>query len=623
MNTPAPYSDIAGFFEGLRPEAGMQVSEWADKHRFLAATSSAEPGQWRTARTPYLKEIMDMLSVNNLVQDVIVMKGAQLGFTEAGCNWIGYVIDVAPGPFLAVQPTESTMKRNSRMRIEPMIEATPRLRKKVSPARTRDSGNTLLQKEFPGGILIMAGANSGSALRSMPIRFLFLDEVDAYPMDLDGEGSPIDLAKARTRTFARRKVYTVSTPTVESQSAIANEFAGSDQRYYFVPCPHCGVMETLKFGQLKWTKGSPETVIYECEHCEQAIEEREKGVMLENGEWRVTVPANISSLRVGYHINSLYSPAGWFTWQDIARQWEEAQTSVLKLKTFVNTVLAEVWKEKGESPPWEMLYSRRERYEIGSVPAGVSFLTCGVDVQRDRLELEIVGWGKGKRSWSIEYRVILGDTADTATWDKLGLVLNETWTRTDGAQFTIRSMAVDTGYNTSHCYAFCRRYQAPRVIAVKGSDSVSVIVTPPRAVSLNVKGKKVKSDVKVWIVGVSIVKQELYGWLKLMPEDKGETPPGFCHFPEYDQNYFRGITAEKHQYTKTKKGYAAYVWVKHYDRNEPLDCRVYARAGATVLGIDRFTDAHYDFMAGTATESGAAPAPVKRKKRSGGFLDRD
>lgn len=612
MEETADISAAIGFLDGIRPEPRLQVSEWSEAHRILPPESGPEPGPWKNDRTPYLREVMDMLSVSNTIEEVVVIKGAQLGFTEAGVNWIGYVIDVAPGSFLAVQPTRETLIRYSRTRIEPLIRLTPRVLKKVAPARSRDSGNTLLQKEFPGGILILAGANSASGLRSMPIRYLFLDEVDAYPLDLDGEGNPIDLAKARTRNFSRRKIYTISTPTIEGQSAIDNEFETTDQRYFFVPCPHCDVFQILEFKNLVWEKGKPDTVKYFCPECSAGIEERQKSEMLRRGEWRATKPENTSAVRVGYHISSLYSPAGWFSWADCAHEWEKAQGSVLKLKTFVNTVLAEVWKEAGEVPPWEMLYSRREKYEFSTVPAGVCFITAGADVQRDRIELEILGWGKGKETWSIDYRTIVGDTGAVETWNKLALVLEETFRRSDGLEMKILSMAVDSGYNTQHVYDFCKRYAAPRVFAIKGNDNLNVIVTSPRAVSITTSGKKIKAGVKVWQAGVSIVKMEIYSWLKLLPREDGTFPPGFCHFPQYDQNYFRGITAEKHQYTKTKKGFSRYQWIKFYDRNEPLDCRVYARVAATVIGIDRMKDENFDAMAGL---SGRKPEPVNKKPR--------
>jgi phage terminase large subunit GpA-like protein len=230
---------------GMRPDPDLTVSEWADQHRFLSSRASAEPGRYRTARTPYLREIMDALSPRHPAQRISFMKAAQVGATEAGNNWIGFVIHHAPGPMLAVLPTVEMAKRTSRGRLDPLISESPALRELVNPARSRDAGNSMLSKEFPGGILVLTGANSATGLRSMPARYIFLDEVDAYPASADEEGDPITLAEARTTTFShRRKVFIVSTPTIRGLSRIEREFEASDQRRYFVPCPHCGAMQT-------------------------------------------------------------------------------------------------------------------------------------------------------------------------------------------------------------------------------------------------------------------------------------------------------------------------------------------------------------------------------------------
>ncbi len=268
---------------GLRPDPDLSVSEWADAHRRLSGKAASEPGPWRTARTPYLREIMDCLSPGSAVERIVFMKGSQIGGTECGNNWIGFVIHHAPGPMLAVLPTVEMAKRNSKQRVDPLIEESPKLRERVQPTRSRDSGNTILSKEFRGGILVMTGANSAVGLRSMPVRYLFLDEIDAYPGDADGEGDPVALAEARTRTFSRRKIFMVSTPTIRGHSRIEREYEASDQRRYMVPCPECGTHQWLKFEQLKWPDKQPEGVYYECEHCAHKIDERHKTWMLENG----------------------------------------------------------------------------------------------------------------------------------------------------------------------------------------------------------------------------------------------------------------------------------------------------------------------------------------------------
>ncbi len=578
-----------GFFDGLKPEPRVTVSQWADKYRYLAPTSSAEPGLYRTDRTPYLREIQDKLSATDPCQEVVFIKGAQVGATESGFNWLGYIIDIAPAPTLLVQPTDTMSKRNSKMRLEPMIEATPRLREKIKPARSRDSGNTTMQKDFPGGTVVMTGANSAVGLRSMPVRFLMLDEVDGYPLDLDGEGSPVDLARARTRTFARRKIYIVSTPTIEGQSVIEAEFKDSDQRRFYVPCPHCDHMQHLNWENLKWEEGEPETALYYCEECGAGIEERFKTSMLIRGEWRATNPDHTNPLKVGYHINSLYSPYGWYSWAEAARDWEKADGDVTKQKAFINTVLGETYKEKGEAPPWENIYNRRVAYQINKPSADVGFITAGVDIQKDRIELELVGWCRGKRSYSIDYRVLMGDTSATAVWDELAKVVGETWIREDGVHLSMGLMAVDTGYNTQHVYDFCRRFDITRVVPVKGNDKQQMIIAPPRQVDVTKAGKKI-GKVKVWHVGVGMVKSEVYGFLRQEIAEDGSVPNGYCFFPQYDQHYFKGLTAEQLEMRVNNRGYREYVWVKKYDRNEPLDCRVYARAAASVVGLDRHED---------------------------------
>lgn len=609
--------EIKGFLDGLKPEPRITVSEWADKHRYLSPVAAAEPGLWRTSRTPYLKQIMDDLSAYSPVQEVVVMKGAQLGFTEAGNNWIGYIIDSAPAPTLMVQPTDEMVKRNSKMRIDTMVEATPRLREKIAPARSRDSNNTVNSKSFPGGILVMSGANSASGLRSMPAKNLMLDETDAYPLDLDGEGSPIDLAEARTRTFARRKIYKVSTPTLHGQSVIEAAFLKTCQQYFFVPCPDCGHMQPLHWSNLKWDKGKPETARYFCEECGVGIEERHKTRMLAQGEWVATSPENVNQSVKGYHINSLYSPNGWYSWSQAAKDWEDAQGDTPKLKTFINTVLGETWKEEGEAPAWENLYNRRSAYSLNKPSNEVAFLTAGVDIQKDRIELEIVGWCNGKHSYSIDYRVLLGDTSSTAVWDDLAKVVDEQFEREDGAIMPLRLMAVDTGYNTSEVYTFCRRFDQNRVIPIKGQDSLGLIVSAPRAVDTNRRGKKINKT-KVWNVGTSVIKSELYGWLRQEIKEDGTVPKGYCYFPQYDQRYFKGLTAEELQF-RLVKGFRKYEWIKKYERNEPLDCRVYARAAASVVGMDRMNDEQF---AKILSEYQRKPVESQKEKRKSSFWNR-
>ena len=355
--------------DGQTPDPALTVSQWADRHRMLSARGSAEPGRYRTDRTPFMRDIMDALSPTSPYRRVVVMKAAQVGFSESGNNWLGYVIHHAPGPMLLVQPTVELAKRFSRQRVEPLIADSPVLRERVKPARSRDAGNTVLSKEFPAGLLVITGANSAVGLRSMPARYLYLDEVDAYPPSADEEGDPVALAEARTRTFSwRSKILLGSTPTIHGLSRIEREYETSDQRRFFVPCPHCTEMQWLKFDRLRWDKGQPEGAQYLCEECDQPIAEHHKSAMLAAGEWRATATSD-DPATIGFHLSALYSPVGWMSWALIGRMSEAATTDEAR-RSFRNSVLGETWVETGEAPDWQRLYDRREEGRIGTVPSG-------------------------------------------------------------------------------------------------------------------------------------------------------------------------------------------------------------------------------------------------------------
>jgi len=589
------YAD--SFFDGLKPDERLSVSEWSDKYRYLSTRASAEPGLWRTSRTPYLKEILDSLSNGSAVEEVVFMKGSQIGGTECGNNWIGYVIDHAPGPMLAVQPTVELAKRNSKQRLEPLIDESPRLRSKVKPSRERDSGNTVLQKDFPGGTLVLTGANSAVGLRSLPARYLFLDEVSAYPGDVDGEGDPVLLAMARTRTFARRKVLIVSTPTIAGRCRIESLFEDTDRRRYHVPCPECETLQVLIWQQVRWPKNDPSRAYYECAECRAEIYEHQKTDMMAKGRWIAEAPGHRNGKVAGFHLSALYSPVGWYSWADAAADWVKAHKNPQHLRVFLNTVLGETFAERGEAPDWKKLYDRRSRYPINTVPSGALFVTAGCDVQKDRLAIEIVGWGRDKRSWSVDYRQIPGDTTDTSPagpWARLAQILDEQFPHANGGTMGLRMLAVDSGFNTQVVYDFVRRYSINRVIATKGFDNLNTIIGTPKVVDIDIKGKKRPRGAKVWPLGVNVMKSELYSWLRLekpTEEDLKEhgTPPGFCDFPEYGEQYFHELTAEE-LVVKKVRGYNRPTWTKVKDQNEALDCRLMARACAAVLGMDRFTD---------------------------------
>jgi phage terminase large subunit GpA-like protein len=583
---------------GIRPDPDLTVSQWADAHRKLSSRASAEPGQYRTSRTPYLRAIMDALSPGHPAQRITFMKAAQVGATEAGNNWIGFVIHHAPGPMLAVLPTVEMAKRTSRGRIDPLIEDSPALKERVQPARSRDAGNSMLSKEFPGGILVLTGANSATGLRSMPARYVFLDEVDAYPASADEEGDPVTLAEARTTTFAhRRKVFMVSTPTIRGLSRIEREFEASDQRRYFVPCPHCGAMQWLQFERLRWAKGQPETVAYHCEACDKPIAEHHKTQMLERGEWRGTAVSD-NPHAIGFHLSALYSPIGWKSWEQIARDWLAAQGSDEMLRAARNTLLGETWVESGEAPEWQRLADRREVF-AAQVPIGGLFLTAGADVQKDRIEVDVWAWGRGLESWLVDHIVIPGGPDDPACWDKLTALLGQTWTHENGAIMTLAKLAIDTGYESAAVYAWARKQGIAQVAPVKGLEGFNraTPVSGPTFVDATVNGRKLKRGARLWTVATATFKAETYRYLRIerpSNEDRalGVTDPaGTIHLPDWaDSEWLKQLVGEQLVTTRNKRGFARQEWQKLRERNEALDTRVYARAAAWILGADRFDE---------------------------------
>jgi len=502
---------------------------------------------------------------------------------------------------MAVWPTVDMAKRNSKQRIDPLIEESPVLRELIAPARSRDAGNTILSKEFRGGVLTMTGANSAVGLRSMPVRFLFLDEVDGYPIDVEGEGDAISLAEARTRTFSRRKIFIVSTPTIAGCSAIEREYNASNQQRYFVPCPHCQSKQWLQFERLRWDRGSPETVAYICDSCEKPIQEHHKTWMLENGEWTALAPQN-GHKTMGFHLSSLYSPVGWRSWRDIAASWESAihkeTGSTSAIKTFKNTELGETWVEEGESPDWQRLLERREDYRIGTIPEGGILLTAGADIQKDRIEVSVWAFGRNKASWLVEHRILMGDTARSEVWSELGQLLSERWTHSSGNLIDLKRLAIDTGFATQEAYSFVRKLRNPKVIPIKGVPRGAALIGTPSAVDANQSGKKLRRGVKVFPVAGGIAKLELYNNLRKTPdidEGTGELtyPDGYVHLPKVDAEYLQQLCAEQLVTKRDRNGFAKREWQKMRERNEALDCYVYARAAATSAGLDRFEERHW------------------------------
>lgn len=557
----------AAWRRGLAPEPQITVSEWADRHRLLPQTN-AEPGRWRTDRVPYLRQIMDDLSTASPVERVVLMKGAQTGGTEAGLNAIGYWIAHAPGMILAVWPSIDMVRRNSRTRIEPLIEGTPILREKIAPARAKDPGNTVSLKEFPGGALVMTGANSATGLRSLPARYLVLDEVDAFPADAGGEGDPVALAVQRTVTFrGRRKIFMISTPTEAGVSRIEKAYTESDRRRYHVPCPHCGTFQPLTWSGVKWPEGEPDAAYYACRECGGVIEEQDKPALLAAGEWRASAEGD--GRTAGYHLSALYSP--FETWAEIATDFLAARRDPVRLKAWTNLKLGDPYEDRdSEAVDPTGIMSRVEEWG-DQLPAAIAVVTAGVDVQGDRLELEIVGWGVGEESWSIEYTVLFGDPAKPEVWEALDAELTRIFDHPQAGRMPIRAAAIDTGgHHTQTVYRYARDRAGRRVWPIKGMGGVGVPVWPKRPP----RGAAAGKIGRPYVVGVDAAKEIVTARLRL-----AEPGPGFCHFPVgRDLDYFRQLASERIVRT-WRRGVAIREWRKDPGvRNEALDCRVYAYA---------------------------------------------
>jgi phage terminase large subunit GpA-like protein len=572
-----------GFIAGLTPDPDLTVSEWADEYRYLSQKASAEPGRWRTDRTPYLREIMDSLSPSSPIQRVVFQAGAQVGKTETGNNWLGFVIHMAPGPIMLVQPTVDTAKRLSKQRIAPMIDESPVLRERIADSRARDSSNTMMVKEFAGGVMILTGANSAVGLRSMPVRYLFLDEIDGYPSDIEGEGDPVNLAERRTTTFARRKVFMCSTPTVKETSRIEREYLSSDQRRFFVQCPQCSEFQWLKWGGpkvshgIKWDNDDPTTAHYVCEHNGCVIEEFDKTEMMAAGEWRPT--ADGDGRTAGFHLSSLYSPLGWKSWAEIVAEFLKAKGDPPLLKTWVNTILGETWEDEIAAKVGAGdLLDRVEFYEANTAPAGVLAVTIGIDMQDNRAALTKIGWGEGEESWVLDHQEIYGDPARPELWAALKAYITEPIKHELYEDILPLAICIDSGgHHTHEVYAWAREHRDKHVMAIKGqSQKDKPIIGRPSKQDLNMRGQVIKNGAELWPVGTDTAKSTIYSRLKIPADEPG---PGYIHFhANMLEGYFEQLTAEK-LVTKYVKGFPVRTWTKKSGaRNEALDTFVYAIA---------------------------------------------
>lgn len=500
------------------------------------------------------------------IQEIWVMKSAQIGWTEILGNVVGYHMDQDPAPILLVQPTLDIGEAWSKDRLAPMLRDTPCLSVKVQDSRSRDSGNTLLHKQFPGGHITIGGANSPAGLASRPIRVVLFDEVDRYPASAGTEGDPINLGKKRATTFWNRKVLAGSTPTIKGASRIEAGFNASDQRYFFVPCPHCSVFQRLVWAQVQWNENDPDSAAYACVHCGVLLVDTDKPEMLRRGEWRSTKPFDGIA---GFHISELYSP--WVTWRTMVRGFLEAKRLPETLQTWINTSLGETWERDAETVEPDSLLERRESYDSQSIPEGVRLLTVGGDTQDDRVEVQLVGWGFDEECWILEQKVFLGDPGKPALWAEVDAYLLSRFSTEDGRELLIDAAAIDSGgHNTQAVYQFVIGRKARRVWAIKGIGGPGKLVWPKEAT------RTAKSRAKVYSIGVDTIKAVLYGRLSTVDEHG----PGYIHLPaSVDEKFCTQLTSEK-SYTKYVRGRPQVVWEPRAAgiAQEAQDCWNYAYA---------------------------------------------
>lgn len=611
--TPVPaLAEVARFRrvlrDGLRPDPDETIDAWADAHLYLPSHAS-EGGRWRTSRTPFLKELMECLSPNHPCHKVVFMKPVQIGGTQVAVNWIGYTIARSPAAMLLYEPIQDMVKRLTREKLDPVIAATPALKRKVKEARSRDSGNTTFRKEFLGGFLNLIHANSSASARSTSAPRIVLDEVDEYQYDVGDQGHPCDVIEKRAATYPRYKIFELSTPTVADSSRIEPEYLRGSRGRYHVPCPFCGHLQHLQWGQLIFTFDGvhdPARAAYRCAACAELIPEHFKTWMMdtERARWIHEDPGN-ETIR-SFHLNLLYQPYGWaYPWSRLATQWLQANEKLKAgdhrdLKTFLQTILAQTWEEKGEKADESALFLRRERYEAES-PAGVLVLTAAVDVQDDRLEAEIDGWGAHEENWSIARRVFPGNPAQPFVWNDLTDWLQTKRLHACGIALRVESVTVDTGgHHTQQAYWYVRRYRG-RCYAIKGSNQAGAPLVPPRPT------KPRGASVQLYHVGTVAAKDTLFARLKLT-----EPGPGYIHFPkhqDYDEEYFRQLGAEEKRNIYERGIQRGYHYVKTRARNEALDLKVYNLAAVTLLNphFEKLTAKQAQYVPQVEIETEAEP----------------
>ena len=601
------------FAKGLTPDPDMSVTEWADKHRHVAEGTSTKSGKWRNATTPYLKKPMDCISPSHPCMTVSMLKSVQCGGSEMITNLVGFVSDVAPGPFLIVHPTKDAGADWDREKLTPTIEATPRMREKIKENKGRQGGSTTKHKKFPGGFLAISGANSAAGLRQKSIRYLAKDDWDEWPHDVNGQGDPDKMANARQVSYlasGTAKRLQVSSPTNKSTSRIHKAYYEESHRCIWkMPCPHCDAFQEFRFfpvskepfkGGLRFNDAPPYNAHYVCELNGCIIEHHEKLKMLAKGDWfeaeseKVFDPETWHGDHVGFKISTIFSP--FVPWDEMAKEFLSVKDKPQELKTFINLWLGEAWEERGDAPDSTRLLGLREPYAAGRMPLGALLITAGVDVQKDGFFYEVVAWGVGKTSWLVDKGFLPGSTDQPTSWKQLTDLYDRQYENPWGQFFRAEHVAIDSRYNTHMVYAWVRgKDRAMAVMGVHGA--YSPILGTPTKIDVGFSGKKLGS-LRVWPVGDWQSKLEFYSYLRLegIKEGKDADPWGYCHFHMgCDENYFKQLTSESLVW-KERAGKQVQEW-QTSGENHFLDCRKYNLACAERLGLSRFTVSDWERLA--------------------------
>lgn len=603
----------SAYQRGLQPDPDLWVDEWADQYmRIPRETGAAEPGPYRTERTPYAREPMRCLSPGHPARRVVTMVASQLMKTQIALNWIGGCIHMAPANILMLLPSLGLAKRVSG-RVGKTIDATPVLRERVASPRSRDARNTMDTKEFEGGTLYATTAGSAANLAELAARYIYGDEIDRWDVDVDNEGDPIELAETRASTFGRNaKIYFSSSPTLKGASRIADLFDQSDQRHYHVPCPHCGDYQTLEWENLKWTDDYRQ-VQYLCCTCGSLIDEHHKGDMLARGEWRAHAEGDGET--VGFTLNALYAPLGWVSWLGLAKQYDKARAAQDKgdlepMQVFYNTRLARLWDAAQEMTKASELKARAEDYPLGSVPRGALILTAAVDTQHNRLELLVLGWGEGLERWVVDHQVIMGDPSDERTWALLDDKLKARYRHVSGVEMAICATAIDSGgHHTDEVYQFTRLRRWRNIIAVKGASRSGrpVLAQRPSKVDVTWRGTTHKQGAELWFIGTDTAKDWIYNRYAM---NEG---PGALHFSQDLPDDFYEQCVVERKVARYVKGHKRIEWVKgKADRNEALDLLVYNLAVAHLLGLNRYREGEWAKLRQSVSQGSlfADPAPA-------------